>query len=304
VTVFQRSAAWVFPRRDTAIPAQRRAQFRRWPALMRLYRRTLWLLMDLLGVGSLRRGSWLNRRLQRAALRHLEASVDDPQIRRRLTPDYIAGCKRRCLSDDYLSSFNRENVHLVTDAIVRVEQDGIRDAAGRLHEVDTIIEATGFRPFDIAEYVDIRGPHGQRLRDVWADGVASFRTLMVPGFPNLFLLLGPNSGTGHTSALIMIESQVQYVLQCLDLMDRERLTALEPAAEPTAAFNRRLQGDMDRMVFAGGCNAWYTDDRDRNFTLWPYSALRFLAEMHHPRRDEFEVRHRSAAGPEGGHGHG
>jgi cation diffusion facilitator CzcD-associated flavoprotein CzcO len=268
------------------IPQARRDRFRRHPWLMRFYRWYLWLLLDLFGVMSLRRGSWLNRRIERMALRHLEASVRDPETRRQLTPDYAAGCKRRCVSDDYLSTFNRDNVRLVTDAIVRVESNGIRDAAGRLHEVDTIIEATGFKPFDITDYVSIRGRDGRQLKDIWADRVESFRTLMVPGFPNFFLLLGPNSATGHTSALIMIESQVQYVLQCLELMDRQSLKLVEPQQEATRAFNRRLQKDLGRMVFSGGCNAWYTDENDFNFTLWPYSALRFLAEMLHPRRDE------------------
>jgi len=289
VTVFQRSAAWVFPRMARDIPHSRRDRFRRHPWLMRLYRWYLWLLLDVLGVMSLRRGSRLNRRIEQVALRHLEASVDDPDTRHRLTPDYAAGCKRRCISDDYLSTFNRDNVRLVTDPIIRVEGNGIRDAAGRLHEVDTIIEATGFKPFDITDYVSISGRDGRRLQDTWADRVESFRTLMVPGFPNFFLLLGPNSATGHTSALIMIESQVQYVLQCLDLMDRESLKLIEPEQEATRDFNRRLQKDMGRMVFSSGCNAWYTDENDFNFTLWPYSALRFLAEMLHPRRDEFRA---------------
>ncbi len=289
VTVFQRSAAWVFPRMARDIPQSRRDRFRRHPWLMRLYRRCLWLLLDVFGVMSLRRGSRLNRRIEQVALRHLEASVEDPDTRRRLTPDYAAGCKRRCISDDYLSTFNRDNVRLVTDPIVQVEPNAIRDAAGHLHEVDTIIEATGFKPFDITDYVSISGRDGRRLQDTWADRVESFRTLMVPGFPNFFLLLGPNSATGHTSALIMIESQVQYVLQCLDLMDRESLALIEPEQEATRSFNRRLQKDMRRMVFSSGCKAWYTDENDHNFTLWPYSALRYLAEMLHPRRDEFRV---------------
>ena len=183
VTVFQRSAAWVFPRLAHEIPEQRRALFRRMPWLMRLYRWGLWLLMDVAGTLSLRRNSVFGRQMKRAALAHLDTSVDDPALRARLTPDYLPGCKRRCISDDYLSSFNRANVHLVTEPIEKIEATGVRDAAGHLHEVDTIIEATGFKPFDITDYVNISGRDGRRLKDVWSNHVESFRTVMVPGFP-------------------------------------------------------------------------------------------------------------------------
>ena len=294
-TVFQRHAAWVFPRLAREIPEARRAQFRRFPLLMRAYRSMLWLVMDVMGVLSLRRGGVLHKMMERASLSFLERSVADPQTRRKLTPDYAAGCKRRCIADDYWTTFNRDNVHLVTDAIVGIEEDGVRDATGKLHAVDVIVEATGFKPFDIAQHVDIKGRDGLHLRDAFAARVESFRTIMVPGFPNFFMLLGPNSATGHTSALIMIESQASYVVKCLALMAREQLRDVEPRTEATTAFNRRIQADMQKMVFSGGCSAWYTDDDDVNFTLWPYSALRFLAEMHEPRRDEFVVTQLDAA---------
>lgn len=289
VSVFQRSAAWVFPRIAQDIPEERRALYRRAPWRMRLHRWFLWTLMDVVGVTSLRRGTWMAKRLKRVGLDHLASSVEDPELRARLTPDYEPGCKRRCISDDYLSTFNRENVHLVTEPIAQVEAGGIRDAAGVLHEVDTLIEATGFRPFDITEYVEIEGREGRRLRDVWSKRIETFRTMMVPGFPNFFLLLGPNSATGHTSALIMIESQVQYILGCLELMDREGLRELDPDPAVVARYNQRLQRDLGKMVFSGGCNAWYTDDEDHNFTLWPYSAVRFVLEQWKVRRAEFRA---------------
>lgn len=290
--MFQRSAAWVFPRLATDISDERRALFRKHRWLMRLYRWFLWAMMDVMGTLYLRRGSFLSKRLRKAGLTHLENSVTDPQLRARLTPDYEPGCKRRCISDDYLTTFNRSNVHLVTDAITAIEASGIRDATGRLHPFDVIVEATGFRPFDITDYVDIKGRGGVRLRDVWAEHVQTFRTMMIPAFPNFFMLLGPNSATGHTSALIMIESQADYVVKALALMEREGLRSIDPDPEVVARYNARLQRDMQHMVFSGGCNSWYTDSSDYNFTLWPYSAVRFLAEIGQPKRDEFQVAHR------------
>jgi len=171
-----------------------------------------------------------------------------------------------------------------------VDHDDGRNPS-ELHEADVVIEATGFRPFDITDYVNIAGRDGMRLRDVWSNHVESFRTVMVPGFPNFFMLLGPNSATGHTSALIMIESQAKYVLRALKLMERHRLASIDPDPEVVARYNDRLQKDMRKMVFSGGCNSWYTDASDRNFTLWPYSALRFVAEQWNLKRDEFRVKH-------------
>ncbi|MEO6025672.1 MAG: NAD(P)/FAD-dependent oxidoreductase [Candidatus Binatia bacterium] len=289
VTVFQRSAAWVFPRLAADISESRRARFRRFPWLMRLYRWYLWVLMDATGTMALRRGSRSSARLRKRGLLHLEQQVRDPALRARLTPDYEPGCKRRCISDDYLETFNRDNVELVTEGIARVEPNGIRDAAGRLHEVDVIVEATGFRPFDITDYVSIVGRAGRKLRDAWAKRVEAFRTIMIPEFPNFFLLLGPNSATGHTSALIMIESQARYVRRCLQWMRDEKIEQIDPDPEVVARYNDRLQRDMQKMVFSGGCNAWYTDSADRNFTLWPYSAFRFLAEQWRPKRAEFRT---------------
>jgi len=292
VSVFQRSAAWVFPRLAADISDSRRAMFRRFPWLMRMYRWYLWAMMDATGTMALRRGTWFAARLKRTGLRHLEQQVRDPALRARLTPDYQPGCKRRCISDDYLEAFNRDNVELVTEKIARVEPGGIRDAAGRLHEVDVIVEATGFKPFDITDYVSIVGCAGKRLREAWSRRIETFRTIMVPGFPNFFLLLGPNSATGHTSALIMIESQARYVLRCLQWMQREHISQIDPDPDVVTRYNDRLQRDMQKMVFSGGCNAWYTDASDRNYTLWPYSALRFLFEQWKPKREEFRVERR------------
>ena len=278
VTVFQRTAAWVLPRQSREISQQRRALFRRHAWIMRLYRWSIWLLMDVVGILSLRRGGLLSRRLRDICLRHLEKSVEDPKLRAKLTPEYDPGCKRRCVSDDYLRTFNLAHVKLCTDAISAVEPGGIRDETGKLHAVDTIIEATGFSAFDITKYVDFHGRDGKRMSDIWHESVTAYRSVMVPGFPNLFLLLGPNSGTGHTSALIMIESQVQFVLHCLRLLDAGKAPHLEADASATRDFNTRLQRDMRKMVFSSGCKAWYTDEQDHNFTLWPYSASRYVIE--------------------------
>jgi len=289
VSVFQRSAAWVFPRLDGAIEESRRERFRKHPWMMRGYRWFLWVFMDVMGMLSLRRGSRMSARLKANGLAHLKESVTDPAIRAALTPDYEPGCKRRVISDDYLSSFNRDNVHLVTSGIDKIVPTGVVDSAGTLHEVDTLIEATGFKPFDITDYVRITGRDGLSLQDAWQDKVDSHRTMMVPGFPNFFLMLGPNSATGHTSALIMIESAANYIVECLRLLNSSHLVELDPDPSVVANYNARLQQDIKKLVFSDGCGAWYTDDNDYNFTLWPYSAARFIWEQASVKPGEFRA---------------
>ncbi len=289
VTVFQRSAAWVFPRLARDISESRRSIFRNVPFAMRAYRSFLFLFMDVMGVWSLRRGTFMAKRLREAGLKHLDESVKDPDTRSKLTPDYEAGCKRRVIADDYLTTFNEEHVHLVTDGIDRIEPDGVRDKTGKLHEMDVIVEATGFRPFDISDYVNVEGLNGLKLKDAWAEKVDSLRTMMIPGFPNFFMLLGPNSATGHTSALIMIESEAKYVMKCLAWMEEEGLAQIDADPEVVKTYNARLQRDIKPMVFSGGCDAWYTDDNDYNFTLWPYSAVRFCLEQGTLHKQEFQT---------------
>ena len=230
-----------------------------------------------MGTLSLRRNSWFSDRLRKVGLEHLEESVSDPELRARLTPDYEPGCKRRCISDDYLSTFNRSNVHLVTDRIARIERDGVRDASGKLHPVDVIVEATGFRPFDITDYVNIVGRDGKRLRDVWGD-----RVEVVPhgdGLRVSELLHAARSEQRNRPHLGADHDRVAGAVRDAQSRVHERVTASPtsiPDPDVVRRYNDRLQKDMQKMVFSGGCNAWYTDSHDRNFTLWPYSALRFL----------------------------
>lgn len=289
VTVFQRSPAWVFPRLDGEIEQPRRERFRKYPWMMRAYRWFLWVMMDVMGILSLRRGSRMSAKLKETGLEHLKESVLDPATRSALTPDYEPGCKRRVISDDYLASFNYDNVHLVTSGIDKIVPNGVVDGAGNLHEVDTLIEATGFKPFDITDYVRITGRNGQSLQSAWEDKVDSHRTMMVPGFPNFFIMLGPNSATGHTSALIMIESAANYIVDCLRLLNTSELEELDPDPSVVANYNARLQQDIKKLVFSDGCGAWYTDDNDYNYTLWPYSAARFIWEQARVNPREFRV---------------
>jgi cation diffusion facilitator CzcD-associated flavoprotein CzcO len=284
LTVFQRTAPWVLPRRDRAITGVERALFRRLPVLQRLARagiywgRETWIL-----------GFAGNQRMmqvaERQARRFLRRQVRDPQLRARLTPRYRLGCKRVLLSNDYYPALTQPNVDVVTDRIVEVRPHGIvtSGAAGTRteHPVDTIIFGTGFRVTDPPVAERVVGRDGRSLTEHWAgSGMQAYHGMAVAGFPNFFLLVGPNTGLGHTSIVLMIEAQVRYLLDALRQMDARGLGAVEPRPDVQAAYNARLQEQLAGTVWnAGGCASWYLDRHGRNTTLWPTFTFSFRREL-------------------------
>jgi cation diffusion facilitator CzcD-associated flavoprotein CzcO len=212
----------------------------------------------------------LNSAPERFARAHLDRQVADPELRRRLTPDYAVGCKRILISNDFYPAIQQPNVELVTDAIREVRPHSIVAADGTERAVDAIILATGFKVTDTTFAHTVRGREGKLLSDAWQGSPRAYRGTTVAGFPNLFLLLGPNTGLGHTSVLVMAEAQIRYVLGALGHLRRERRTRLEVRPEAEAAFNDRVQRSLEGTVWnSGGCKSWYLDERGRNPTIWP-----------------------------------
>jgi cation diffusion facilitator CzcD-associated flavoprotein CzcO len=212
----------------------------------------------------------LARLAQRLAVRHLHRSVTDPAVRERLTPDYTMGCKRILLSNDYWPAFDRDNVHLVTDPIARVEPDAVVTADGTRHEVDALVLGTGFDLSGSFERIDIRGLEGQSLSRAWAGGMHSNLGITVAGFPELYVLLGPNTGLGHNSVVLMIEFATRYVLDCLDRgRSGARVTTTSAQDRFTAEMRRRSR----HTVWATGCRSWYLDRFGNNTAIWPGSVV-------------------------------
>jgi cation diffusion facilitator CzcD-associated flavoprotein CzcO len=200
----------------------------------------------------------------------MERQLADQQLRARLTPGYEPGCKRLLISNDYYPAIAAPNAELVTEPITQITERGITTADGRERNVDTIILATGFRVTAHPLAARVRGRDGQRLADVWSDRAEAHRGTTVPGFPNLFLMTGPNTGIGHTSLLVMIESQLPYIVQCLRWMERRGMATFEVRREACQAFNEALRRRMQRTVWLqGGCVSWYLDKHGQNTTLWP-----------------------------------
>ena len=274
--LFQRTPAWVLPHGDRPIPPWKRALYRRVPALQRLVRWGIYWSRELLVVGLCRNPRWVEP-IRRIATRHLEEQVPDPELRARLTPTFSPGCKRLLLSNEYYPALAAPNVDVITEPIREVGERSIRTADGAEHEVDTIVLATGFRVTDNPAFERVRGRTGRSLAESWREtGMQAYLGTTVSGFPNLFLVTGPNTGIGHTSLVVMIEAQVRYVMAALLTMGRRGVAAVDVRPEAQTEFNDELQVRMRRTVWnTGGCASWYLDARGRNTTLWPDFTWRF-----------------------------
>ena len=280
LTVFQRSAAWVLPRGDRPSSAPQRWVFRRFPAVQALVRAALFWTLE--AVGSAFFGNAVMLALLRAvALRKLAREVRDPHVRRALTPDHALGCKRPTVSDDFLPAFNRSNVVLVTDAIAEITPTGVRTISGAEHALDHIVFATGFFVADPDDLLQVVGVGGRVLAEAWEeDGAQAYRGVAIAGYPNLAMLLGPNSGLSYSSVIGMVEAQMCYVLAYLDALDRAGPdAALDVRGEVQANYNRDIQARFQGTVWASGCRSWYQDRSGRNAVIWPQPARSYRRLM-------------------------
>lgn len=285
--LYQRTPNWVMPRKSYAYPNWLKGLFAKAPILARAYRGFYFTVMEWRFSAFKKDENRLKAFVRKTFEKHLERQVQDPGLRAKLTPSYPVGCKRILISDDYLPAIQKPNVDLITEKIEAVNATGVKTKDGRDHPADVIILATGFKPFDILESIDVTGPSGKSLRETWKTGIAAHRTMMAPGFPNFFMLLGPNSGLGHNSVIMMIEAQVNYAI---GLIKRAGETGqIAPRPEAAKAFDDRIQHDLQDRVWAASCGAWYVDGNGRNFTLYPHNVRTYLKEMRAPDYSEYEI---------------
>lgn len=272
--LFQRTPPWVLPRPDRVMSAAERGLYRAVPGLQRLYRAWIYWTLELRGLGFTKHHGIL-KLAGALGRRHLRRQVPDPALREALTPKYTPGCKRILMANDYYPALSRENVEVVTQDIKEVTERAVVTADGVAREVDVIIFGTGFRVTDFVTPLNVRGRGGLELNQAWRDGVEAYMGTVVSGFPNLFMLMGPNTGLGHNSMVFMIEAQIRYALACMkEAAGRgARFVDVRPGAQ--AAFNGELQPRLQKTVWATGCRSWYLDSRGRNATLWPGLTLEF-----------------------------
>lgn len=279
LTVFQRTAAWVTDRFDREIPPALRKLFHRFPLLQKFLRARLYSFLEFRGKLFIGNAPLYNF-FTKLSLKKLAKEVHDPELRRKLTPPYKYGCKRILVSDDYWPAFNRSNVFLETAGIAEITPNAIRTNDGKAYEVDAIVMATGFEVAEVTTDMKIIGRNGRELFSEWRQtSMQAHRSITVSGFPNFAYLLGPNAGLGHSSVLLIMEMQMNYILDYIALLETKSEKAyLDVKATRQQAYNENLQRQFNGTVWASGCKSWYANSQGKITTLYPRLLRQFRRE--------------------------
>jgi cation diffusion facilitator CzcD-associated flavoprotein CzcO len=284
---FQRSPNWLLPKPDAPFSKAEIRRFSRIPLWERINRSKIYALFEVRWL-ALRSGSKSGKLARDIGTKFITSQVADPELRAKLIPDYPVGCKRILISNDYLSTLCRDDVAVVTDPIVRVEADAIVTADGTRREVDTIIVATGFEATDFLAPVEIVGRDGRRLHAEWKRGAAAYQGIAVPGYPNLFILYGPNTNLGHNSIIFMLESQYRYVLANLRRL-RDGARAVDVRPEAASRYDAWVTKALHRTVWEAGCDSWYKNEDGKVTNNWPSFTLRYWWDTHRLKTRDLEI---------------
>lgn len=289
LTVFQRTPQWIFSIPDKEYTEDDKTRLRGNQKLMsKLSARYAFVMRNTFTAAvtgnKLAHGivSWMTKR-------NLRKSVRDPELRAKLTPDYKVGCKRLIFSSTFYDAMQRDNVYLETTGIDRISENGVVVQGGEEHELDVLILATGFKPFNFMRPMDLTGRDGLSIDEAWSKKIQAYRSLCIPGFPNFFLMLGPNAPIGNYSVIAMSEVQTQYLLKLIDHWRQGTLETVEATEEAKVRYNEHIKAGMGKTVWVGGCQSWYLD-ADGDPALWPYSWDQWVKELEEPDLDDFHRR--------------
>lgn len=281
VTVFQRTAQWLVDAPNRAYSETDRQRFRKQPWRMALVR-FLSLATFAQGTSALTSDDWWGRKMHKLfawnAKRYIEKSINNPVLRAKLTPDYKFGCKRVVMNSTFYPAIQKSNAHLVTDAIERIEAKGVVTKDGKLHEFDVLVLATGFDPAAFMRPMEFRGRNGLSIDDAWKEKITAYRSLMIPQFPNFFLMLGPNSPIGNYSVIAMSEIQADYCIQLIKMWQDGKLKDIEATPQAVSNWRAMLKAKMSHTVWASGCQSWYLD-ADGDPLTWPDKWKNWVALM-------------------------
>jgi cation diffusion facilitator CzcD-associated flavoprotein CzcO len=273
LTVFQRTPIWITPRIDRAFSPEEQRRFARLPLAARRHRWQIWWSYQRAEFGATSDSVTAQTELARS---YLARRVSDPELRAKLTPDYPVGCKRPLISREWFPALTRSNVRLVTEPITSITEHGVRTADGEEHAVDTIVLGTGFRANEYLSTIEVYGREGRRLQEEWREGAEAYLGLSVSGYPNLFLLYGPNTN-GVNSIIFMHEAQVHYIMRALRSMTRWRIGVLDVRRRVMGRYNARLQNAMTGTVWLAGCRNYFQAPNGKVVTQLPYSAGAYWA---------------------------
>jgi cation diffusion facilitator CzcD-associated flavoprotein CzcO len=285
LTVFQRTPAYVLPHTNRPVTRRERRLYRSLPVTQRAARIATYWMREATAIGFLMRPQLLGK-AEQLWRRHMESAIADPDLRRRLTPDYRLGCKRVLLSNDFYPALAADNASLVTEKIVEFTADAVVTADGARHPVDTVILATGFHVTDNPMFGRVTGRGGRTLASVYGQ---TYLGTMLPGFPSYFQLTGANTGLGHTSMIHVIESQLAFIVDAIGKIEAAGGGACVVRPDVAAAYNLRLQRKLPGTIWGSGCSSWYLDAAGRNLTLWPGFTFEYRRRTRHFRPRDFII---------------
>lgn len=296
--LYQRTAPWVAPKPDKTIGGGQLWMRRHIPGYQS-FRRNFNMWGREIVAFLMSRPKLAEKTIQGMAEKHLMKSIKDPELRAKLTPDYSVGCKRLLFSNDYYPAISQPNVKLITETIREVRARSIVTADGHEREVDAIIFGTGFLATDRPIAQRLWGRGGVKLADAWKETMSAYRGSTITGFPNLFMLLGPNTTLGHSSQTVMIEAQISYVIDALKQMERQGLASVEVRPEVQQAYNERLDARLEGTVWnAGNCRSWYLDASGHNPSIWPTYTWRFRRQTRRFDLNSYQLAITSGAVPD------
>ena len=289
LTVFQRTPQWVFSAPDKDYSEADKARLRGNQSLMSKLAGRYAFMMRNTFTAAVTGSKLAHSVISWLTKRNLRKSVRDPELRAKLTPDYKVGCKRLIISSTFYEAIQRDNVLLETNGIERVSERGVVTSDGTEHELDVLILATGFHPFNFMRPMNLTGRDGVSIDETWSQKVQAYRSLCLPGYPNFFLMLGPNAPIGNYSVIAMSEVQSRYVLKLIDQWRQGNVETVEATEEAKVRYNSYLKAGMGKTVWVGGCQSWYLD-ADGDPAMWPYSWNQWVSELEEPDLNDFHRR--------------
>lgn len=287
--LFQRTPPWIMPKPDAEISSFRRWLYNNLPFMQTLYRRRLYWQHELMALGFIKRPGIL-KFASKLSLRFLKQSVPDEKLREKLTPNYVMGCKRVLISNDYYPALTRNNVEVITDGIQQINETGVLTKDGVQRNVDTIIIATGFQAAEEVSRFAVKGRNGIDLNEAWREGAEAYLGTTVSGFPNMFLVVGPNTGLGHSSMILMIEAQVNLIMESLKALKQKQAKFIDLKRDVQQEYNRDIQEKLSHTVWQnGGCVSWYQMKNGKNVTLWPGFTFTFMKRTKKFEEEKYEI---------------
>lgn len=292
--LYQRTAPWVMPRSERKLTKFEHRLYRYLPFTQRIVRAAVYSMLELRVIGFVKQQR-IMRLIQPIAKAQIHRQIKDPELRKKVTPDYTIGCKRVLMANNYYPALEKPNVEVITEGVTEVRENSIVAADGSEREIDAIIWGTGFYVTSNPGWDEIVGRDGRSLTETWAPtGMESLLGTLIPNFPNLFMIVGPNTGLGHSSMVYMIESNVDYIEKALDYAEGVGAGSIEVRREAVDDFEQTIQKQMKGTVWtSGGCASWYLDDKGRNTTLWPGFTFEFRKACRDFQPSQLTIRNRA-----------